>query len=480
MKRTGDEYFDSDDFRNMLAEYEEAVNTGQPVFMDADELAEIADFYQMQGLMEEAEAAIQLALNLSPGAIGPLTYRIHEALYHGHTQRAWELLDQIIDKDEPDYVYDCGEILIAEGHIAEADEYFREEFKKVPADEYQDYVVDVANIYSDYGINDKAMEWMTRARYEDTPEFKEVMARTLFGLGKYKDSEKLFNELIDTDPFQKRYWNALASAQFMNEDYSAAIQSSEYAIAIDPDDPEGLIAKANGLYRLNNNEQALEYYRRYLEHEPNDEFAILHEGTCLINLDRTDEAIERLLHGVQVARQNAEEGITDLSQFLPDIFQELAFAFSEKGETDKALDYLNKTDGLDCDHVQIMIIKGHVLLSDGRLEEAEEMFRNAVINSDDATQTLLRVIASLYDNKYLEATYKMLQKFFQIASPNNIEGYAYMALCCHDLKYHEEFLKYLKKACEVNPKECRMVLGHLFPKDMEPEKYYDYLKTKLL
>ena len=42
MKRTGDEYFDSDDFRNMLAEYEEAVNTGQPVFMDADELAEIA------------------------------------------------------------------------------------------------------------------------------------------------------------------------------------------------------------------------------------------------------------------------------------------------------------------------------------------------------------------------------------------------------------------------------------------------------
>jgi tetratricopeptide (TPR) repeat protein len=113
---------------------------------------------------------------------------------------------------------------------------------------------------------------------------------------------------------------------------------------------------------------------------------------------------------------------------------------------------------------------------------AEEKIRTpfAVINSDDATQTLLRVIASLYDNKYLEATYKMLQKFFQIASPNNIEGYAYMALCCHDLKYHEEFLKYLKKACEVNPKECRMVLGHLFPKDMEPEKYYDYLKTKLL
>ena len=479
MKKTGDEYFDSDEFRELLAEYETAVSTGQPVFMDADELAEIADYYQMTEHPEEAESAIQLALSLSPGAIAPLTYRIHEALYNGDTQRAWQLLDQIVEKNEPDYIYDRGEILIVEGRIQEADDYFREEFKKVPAEEYQDFVVDVANIYSDYGQSDKAMEWMNRARYEDTPEFKEIMARTLFGLGKYKDSEKLFNELIDTDPFQKRYWNALASAQFMNEDYSNAIQSSEYAIAIDPKDPEGLIAKANGLYRLNNYEEAREYYHRYLEQVPNDEFAILHEGTCLINVGLTDEAITLLQHGEEVARQNAGNDMDELSRYLPDIYQELAFAYSERNETDKALQYLNETDKMDCDHVQIMVIKGHVYLAAGRLDEAEDMFRNAVVNSDNATQTLLRIIVSLYDNKYLEATYNMLLRFFQIAEESNNEGYAYMALCCHDLKRYDEYLTYLKKACEVNPTECRMVLSHLFPAELQPEKYYDYVKEKL-
>lgn len=480
MKKTGDEYFDSDEFRNLLAEYETAVNTGQPVFMDVDELSEIADYYQMTAHPQEAEAAIQLALSLSPGAIAPLTYRIHEALYNGDTQKAWQLLDQIVEKDEPDYIYDRGEILIVEGRIKEADEYFREEFKKIPAEEYQDFVVDVANIYSDYGQSDKAMEWMNRARYEDTPEFKEIMARTLFGLGKYKDSEKLFNELIDTDPFQKRYWNALASAQFMNEDYSNAIQSSEYAIAIDPKDPEGLIAKANGLYRLNSYEEAREYYHRYLEQIPDDEFAILHEGTCLINIGLIDEAIRLLNHGADVAQKNAAGDVAELSRYLPDIYQELAFAYSERDETEKALEYLDKTDQMDCDHVQIMVIKGHVYLSAGRLEEAEDMFRNAVINSDNATQTLLRVIVSLYDNKYLEPTYNMLLRFFQIADESNDEGYAYMALCCHDLKRYEEYLKYLKKACKVNPKECRMVLGHLFPAELKPEKYYDYVKEKLM
>ena len=69
-----DEYFDSEEFREMLAEYEDAMNMGMPVFMDADELSEIADYYQTQERYDEADAAIELALSLSPGAVAPLTF----------------------------------------------------------------------------------------------------------------------------------------------------------------------------------------------------------------------------------------------------------------------------------------------------------------------------------------------------------------------------------------------------------------------
>ena len=48
--------------------------------------------------------------------------------------------------------------MIVEGRIDEADSYFREELKNVPQEEYQDYVIDVASIYSDYNFSDKAME----------------------------------------------------------------------------------------------------------------------------------------------------------------------------------------------------------------------------------------------------------------------------------------------------------------------------------
>ena len=42
---------------------------------------------------------------------------------------------------------------------------------------------------------------------------------------------------------------------------AVSVTSSEYAIAIDPEDAEGLLAKANGLFRLENFEEALKYYK---------------------------------------------------------------------------------------------------------------------------------------------------------------------------------------------------------------------------
>ena len=476
MRKTGNEYYDSEEFRDMLAEYEQAVDEGQPVFLDADELSEIADYYKMTEHDDEAEHAIELALGLSPGAVAPLTYRIHEALWEGDTVLARSYLEQIIERDEPDYLYDQGEILIAEGHADEADKLFRKEFRKIPPEEYQDYVIDVAHIFQDYEENELAMQWMTRAKHEDTPEFKELMARTLFGLGKYKDSERLFNELVDEDPFSNYYWKALASAQFMNENYSASVESSEYAIAIDPEDADGILSKANALQHLNNYEEALKYYERYSARMPDDVFALLEQGVCLINLKRTDEAIELLERTLaMMTADDAAYAEDEDAPYLADLLQELAFAYSEKGLTEKALACLAKTDNLDCDHVQAHVIKGHVLLTADRLEEAEEEFRLAVVTSDEPYKALLRVIVTIYDNRFVEASYQLFLKYFRIVPPGTTDGYAYMALCCYDLKRHAEFLHYLKEACRLNPSECREVLSFMFPEEVEPKDYYTYV-----
>lgn len=465
------DYFESEDFREILEKYETSVKSGQSLYMDADDLADIADFYQYNGRMEEAENAIELAFQYNPEAIGPLLYKAREALSANDFKKAREYAEHIKATDTLEGLYFEGEILICEGKTEEADQLFREQFKEMMPDEQMDYVYDVANVFSDYNIFDKAFEWIARSQGDDSNDFKELMARTLFGLGKYKDSERIFNELIDHNPYSKRYWNALASAQFMNEDYGAAITSSEFAIAIDPEDTDSILSKANSLYNLDNFESALDYFRKYSEKMPDDEFGYLHQGTCLINMERYEEAIEAL--------ERAKETAAKDSQYLPDIYQELAFAYSEHKDPETALYYLDQTSALNCDHINMEIVRGHILLSNKRLKEAEDTFKGALQMSGNAPMTMLRIFVSLYDNRYVNSSYSLMKKFFNYVDEDWTDGFAYMALCCLDIKKYDEFLHYLRIAIDKNPKETRMVLGSYIPKGMELNEYYDYILNKI-
>ena len=466
-----DHYFDSEEFQEILNEYEDALDKGLPVFLDTDDLADIADYYQINNRYEDAKAAIDIALEKEPGATLPLVFKVREALIDQDITLAKNFLKLIENKDDIEYLYVSAEVLIAQNKIEEADQLFRKELRKTQPDEYQDYVVDVASIFSDYGVHDKAMQWMMRAKRENTDDFKELMARTLFGVGKYEESERLFNELIDHNPFSKTYWNALASVQFMNEDYCASITSSEYAIAIDPKDPDGLLAKANGLFRLDNYEESLKYYQRYCQEVPDDEFGLLHQGTCLVNLGRYKEAAEKLEAAIETAHPD--------SPYLGEIYQELGFTYSEMKMPDTAIYYLDQADLYEGDHVDLLVIKGHVMLANERVKEAEQLFKQAINLSDNTAKTLLRVIVSLYDNKYVKACYQMFKKYFKIVGRNNDEGYSYMALCCWDMKLYDEFLQYLQIAVKRNPHEARIVLGMLFPEGMNSEDYYQYMQDSL-
>ena len=469
-----EEYFNSEDFKELLDSYETALLAGEQPFMDADDLVDLADYYNYNGEGDKAAEAIDHALDLYPNATLPNVFKAREALMMGDFELAHHYADCISEHDDPDFHYLTAEIMIAEGSIEEADRYLRQYAKTVDEDEWEDFIKDCANLYVDYGVNDKAYQWMMRSKGDDSTDFKELMARTLFGLGKYKDSERLFNELIDRDPYSSHYWNALASAQFMDEDYSNAITSSEYAIAINPNDPDGLASKANGLFRLGNYEEALEYFRRLEKLMPDDDIVLLDEGVCLVNMGRHEEAISYLEQALSVTEEDSE--------VLPQIYLELAFCYSSMKQPSKALEMIDTAMELPGDTTDLQVIRGHILLENGMLEEAEETFKDAIRQSDNSPSVLLRIIVSLYDNRYINSSYEMFKKFFEVVNtytPDFNKGHAYMALCCHDLGKNDEFMEYLRKSVEINPREAPLVLGFLFPEGMEPSEYVKYMEQRL-
>lgn len=467
-----EEYFNSDDFQQLLSSYEASVESGSTMFLDADDLVDIADYYNMKEEPERALEVVEQGLTLYPDDVLLNVFMARKALDEEDVREAEQIASRIGDKDAPDYHYLQAEILIAQGRIDEADRNLRDYGQTVDPDEYGDFVKDVANLYVDYDLSGKAYEWMLRSMGDDSDDFKELMGRTLFGLGKYKDSQRIFNELIDHNPFSKHYWTALATAQYMDEDYNASVTSSEYAIAIDPNDPDSLLAKANGLMKLTNYEQAAEYFKRFSQVCPDDATGPLYQATCLVNMGRDKEAIPLLQRAL---------ALTDTdSELMPQVYQELAFSYSANGQLDRALDALDKTDELECDHADILVIRGHLLLSHQHIEEAEDTFKRAMMLSDSNPTIILRIIVSLYDNRYVKAAYHMLKRFYDIVVDRDFTaGYAYLALCCWELHYDREFLSTLKKAVDTNPSEARLVLGFLFPENMPVSQYHDYMKDQL-
>ena len=148
----------------------------------------------------------------------------------------------------------------------------------------------------------------------------------------------------------------------------------------------------------------------------------------------------------------------------------------------KALEMIDAAMELPGDTTDLMVIRGHILLENGMLEEAEETFKDAIRQSDNSPSVLLRIIVSLYDNRYVNSSYEMFKKFFEVVNayaPDFNKGHAYMALCCHDLGKNDEFLEYLRKSVEINPREAKLVLGFLFPEGMEPNEYVNYMEQRL-
>ena len=148
-------YFESKGFQKILKKYEESAKSGHPVYMDADDLADIADYYQLHGRTEEAETVINLALEYNPEAVGPLLYRAREAMNRNDFETARAYAERIEAVDNQEGLYFKGELLISQEKIEEADELFRENLKEMLPDEQMDYVYDVACLFSDYAIFDK-------------------------------------------------------------------------------------------------------------------------------------------------------------------------------------------------------------------------------------------------------------------------------------------------------------------------------------
>ena len=197
-------------------------------------------------------------------------------------------------------------------------------------------------------------------------------------------------------------------------------------------------------------------------------------GITLSYLGRYAESIPLL--------QNALAHSAYDSPYLSEIYHELVLALMKEHRTDEALQYVEEAeaDPRTMDPNELKVLHGHVLLSEGQVEEAQHLMGEAYVDSGMSAVIVRRIAVSLYENGYTKMAFDMLSALLDDLDERSIEGYSYLAACAYELDRKDDFLKYLQVAVERNAIEARCILSELFPPETPPQDYYEYAKNNLI
>ena len=447
-------YYDSEEFRIILKSFEESEKTGKNLFFGSGDLLDIADYYCLHGKVPEARAIVDRALETFPDSDEALLMKSRMALTYDHDPDEAEIIaDMVNDKHDADYAYLKAEIMLSRGLEDEAEALLQKVYDEADDEEPEVIAEEITRIYADYNNVALAKKWFERTGNSDSASKKELKVRLLIADGNIEEGQKMLNELIDDDPYNSLYWNLLSSTQYLSDDIEDAITSSEYSLAINPNDEEAILNKANGLYKLGNYEDAIDYYKRFVRIRPDEESGEMMIGISLIALNRVQEGVEYL--------KKAEKKISIDSTHNDEIYQELVIALSKLNRFDEALAYIKRSESAECEHNEMKVLEGFVLMKKDDLEGGRECYQQALTDSGYSPVIYLKIGMALYENHLYSAAYMTTKSLLNICPDEMSEAYAYHALFCYFVRKDDEYMEYRKIAFEKDPKLAEMVLGEI-------------------
>lgn len=467
-----DEYFRNPDFKKTLARYEEALVNEQPVYMEADELTDIAEYYMTCEREQDADRAIQYALALHPDSVDPQVFLARKQLFKGNMAEARRISKAIVDQDDREVKFLNAEILIKEDRTRDATLYLLGVWHTLE-DDCDHFLYDCAGIFMDYNQWEYAMMWANRLQrlYPSYPKVGRLRAELMVCMGRYAEAIPLLNKILDDNPYNKDIWNLLAESQGAQEQYSEAVESAEYVLAIDKTDKRAMVTKASCLFHMNQPQEAHLLYQAYLQSLSDDDNVLYLDAVCLASMDHYVEAAKQ----IGLALEYCEKGSPQHARILV----EQAYVESKLHHLQNALDAIAQAenirfDDLECDYD---LLRGQVYLDNRNLEEALPLFTESIRKSIDKRNTLMMIAVALGEAEYYDEAIKLMDivynRFPEKDSEDADSPIPYLAYYYNRKGDDESSLFYLKHAAEVDRACTERLFSSVYP-GVTPEEYYLY------
>lgn len=370
----------------LVERYETARDQHTSIYMDAEDLADIAEWYDRNSKFNDAAQVIAYGLKLHPGNTSLLVERCYLNLDQGDLKSA-RIAASEITEERPDVTILRARLLVEEGRMEEAElqlDTLEDKYSK-------ENIIDVAYMYLDAYQYELAAEWLSHWQWDkDDVEYCCVMADSLLDRKNFAEALPYYNKLIDNDPYHPQYWIGVARCQLGLLEYGKAIDACDYALLSNDELGEAYIIKGYCFLELGNDEEAVKCYEQAVKCNSLSP-AYLNSMVGQIQIDKQEW--EKAYRQFELALQQ-EEGLKD-PVALSSIYSSMAICLQKLGKEnheDKALAYCLKAISLDCFNPDAHLLGG--LLYAQRGEEAKAIETWEEIGNYDNTASTWSDIAA--------------------------------------------------------------------------------------
>ena len=438
-----------DESADLVQRYEQFLSGKANGYFDVEELENIVEYYLRRGRTKDCNKAIDLGLQLHPNNSVLKTKRAKIYLITGDDQKAFRVLDSLAESTDYEVILLKIEVFVKLGRIDEAN-ILTERLLADESDDLDNVCLDIAYLYLSQSDNETALALLEKG-YNYNNQNPELLYELAFCYEQQENFEKAIainHQIIDIDPFANEAWFNLGQLYFAQLDYPKALEAYEYALAIDENDSLTCVQKAHVHFQLNQFEEAIEtyleyknlsafghwqtdifiaesyeklekydeaiaYYKKSLDEQPENYDALTGIAICLLEQERFAESLPYVERALVISPEAADAwvylaetyiGLDEVDKALlayiksisidpeqPDTLMAIANICMEKAEFELAIKYYIAARELDeyLEFVNLFIAVSWFKLGD--LNSAAEFLQKAVEMDKEASILFLEL-----------------------------------------------------------------------------------------
>ncbi|HJD76582.1 MAG TPA: tetratricopeptide repeat protein [Bacteroides reticulotermitis] len=442
---------------NLIIKYELDQAEGKLAYWDSDQLANIAEYYTMESMFNEAQQAIDYGLELHPKNTNLLIRQGYLYLSKHQLQLAREVVDSITESYHEDVKFLEAEILLSEDKPDEAEAVFN----SIENLDDVDILIDIATTYLDLGYPEKTQE-LIDDKLKDFGQDKEFLifiTKFYQMTNQAKKAVEYYNRLIDSDSFNPSYWTGLAKCYFIMEKLNKSIEACNYALASDDKYGEAYLYRGHDYYQLGNMNKALEDYNRAIEYQsPSYEMAYVFLGLIYTNKADWEKAIFCNKKAIEILEES-----NDTQIILVEAYANLATAVSAQGLYEEAHSYCERAKEIQIDEPFIYLSEARIYFDEKKPQEADNACKTAMRYANDSETWHLIATFFLEYEMFINAQYAF-QKAYELApSKELLEQLAIVSIMNNDLETFNKFNDESDSPLNLELMEdvCALLTGHL-------------------